>query len=294
VIDRIFIEQEGDCPPFLFRFPIKQSLLSSYFCQKSTLMNAFRLLLLLSLFGLNISSLYAQLVNIESRRMQTDSLRLAGNADISFNYQKTNDITLNVFKTSLSAQGKSKNLKHILLALGNYHLASSNNSTINNAGFGHLRYNYKWNKWIRWEVYSQIQFNELLSLRYRFLAGAGARFKLNHGETIKTYLGVSTFYEHEQIRDLQETINTDVRMSNYFVISIKFPKKRGELTSTTYYQPLFRAWNDFRITNQSLIQLNITKHLAFTTAVNSFFDANPPVDVQPSTFSLSNGLRFTF
>lgn len=257
-------------------------------------MKLFRTLLIVVVFSLNASVLFSQLVNIESRRMQTDTLRLAGNADVSFNYQKTNDVTLNVFKTSLSAQGKSKNLKHIVLALGNYHLASSNNSTINNAGFGHLRYNYKWNKWLRWEAYTQVQFNELLSLRYRFLTGTGARFKLNHGETIKTYLGVSAFYEHEEIQDIQETINTDVRMSNYFVVSIKFPNKRGEITSTTYYQPLFRALNDFRITNQSLIQLNITKQLAFTTAVNYFFDANPPVDVQPSTFSLSNGLRFTF
>lgn len=257
-------------------------------------MNALRLFLVLALVILNGGTLFSQLVNIESRRMQTDSVRLAGNADLSFNYQKTNDVTLNVFKTSLSAQGKSKNLKHILLVLGNYNLASSNNSTINNAGFGHLRYNYKFNKWFRWEAYTQLQFNELLSLRYRFLTGTGARFKLNHGETVKTYIGISSFYEHEQIQDVQQTINSDLRMSNYFVISIKFPKKRGEFTSTTYYQPLFRQFSDYRLTNQSLIQFNITKQLSFTTSVNYFFDFNPPVDVKPSTFSLNNGLRWTF
>lgn len=257
-------------------------------------MKVLRLFLILAFVMLNAETVFSQLVNIESRRMQTDTVRLAGSADLSFNYQKTNDVTLNVFKTSLSAQGKSKNLKHILLVLGKYDLASSNNSTINNAGFGHIRYNYKLNKWFRWEVYSQLQFNELLSLKYRFLTGTGARFKLNHGETIKTYLGVSSFYEHEQIQDAQRTINTDLRMSNYFVISIKFPNKLGEFTSTTYYQPLFRQFSDYRLTNQSLIQLNITKQLSFTTSVNYFFDFNPPAEVKQSTFALNNGLRWTF
>lgn len=226
--------------------------------------------------------------------MQTDSVRFAGNANLTFNYQKTNDISLNVFKSSLSAQVKSKNLKHILLTLGNYDLASSNKSTINNAGFGHIRYNYKYNKWLRWEVYTQLQFNELLSLKHRYLAGTGARIKLNRGEVVKTYLGISSFYEYEQIQDFQQTVNEDFRMSNYFVLSLKFPKNRGELTSTTYFQPLFRQFEDYRLTNQSLIQLNINKYLSLTTSMNYFFDFNPPTGVKRETFSINNGLRLTF
>lgn len=257
-------------------------------------MHLMRLFLIIVLVVFNGGDVFSQLVNIESRRMQSDSLRFTGTANLTFNYQKTNDITLNVFKSSLNAQAKSKNLKHIFLVLGNYALTRSNQSTINNAAFGHFRYNYQYTNWFRWEVYTQLQFNELLSLKYRFLAGTGARFKLNHGEVIKTYIGISSFYEHERIQDVQQTVNSDIRMSNYFSISIKFPKKRGEFTSTTYYQPLYSDFQDFRITTQSLIQLNITKQLSFITAVNYFFDFNPPVGVRQSTFALNNGLRLSF
>lgn len=257
-------------------------------------MSALRPFFLSALLVFNVNALFSQLVNIESRRMQTDSVRFAGNANLTFNYQKTNDITLNVFKSSVSSQVKSKNLKHSILILGNYDLASSNKSKINNAGFSHLRYNYKCNDWLRWEVYTQLQFNELLSLKYRYLAGTGARFKLNKGQVVRMYIGVSSFYEYEQIQDLQQTVNSDLRMSNYFVLSIKFPKNRGEITSTTYYQPLFRQFYDYRLTNQSLVQLNITKQLSITTSVNYFFDFNPPEGVKQSNFSLNNGLRFTF
>jgi len=257
-------------------------------------MKSLRSFLIVMLLFFNANALFSQLVNIESLRMQTDSIRFAGNANLTFNFQKTNDITLNVFKAGLSAQMKSKNLKNILLVLGNYDLASSNKSAINNAGFSHVRYNYKFNRWLRWEVYTQLQFNELLSLKYRYLAGTGARFKLNRGEVFRMYIGISSFYEYEQIQDVQQTVNSDLRMSNYFVASIKLPNKRGEITSTTYYQPLFRQFSDYRLTNQSLIQLNITKQLSITTSVDYFFDFNPPEGVKQSSFSLNNGLRLTF
>lgn len=257
-------------------------------------MNTLRIFLVLVLVIFIADSAFSQLVNIESRRMQTDSVRFAGNANLTFNFQKTNNVTLNVFKASLNAQLKSKNLKHIFLVLGKYDLSSSNKSTINNAGFSHLRYNYKYTKWLRWEAYTQLQFNELLSLKYRYLAGTGARFKLNHGEIVKTYLGVSAFYEYEHIQDIQRTVNSDVRMSNYFVISIKFPKNTGEFTSTTYYQPLFRQFKDYRLTNESLVQLNISKQLSFITSLYYFFDYNPPAGVKQSTISVKNGLRLTF
>lgn len=257
-------------------------------------MKAFRLLSVFFMFNVIATCTHAQLVNIESRRMQTDTLRVAGNVNFTLNYRQTNNITLSVFKSSLNAQFKSKNLKHIYLVLGNYAFTRSNTKTLANAAFGHFRYNYKYKDWLRWEAYTQLQLNELLSLKYRFLAGAGARFKLTHGEIFKAYIGVSAFYENELVEDVLLTESQDVRMSNYFSFSIKFPKGRGEFASTTYYQPLFEHFSDYRITTQSLVQLNISKHLSFITSVNYFFDYNPPVGVRPSTFSINNGLKIRF
>ena len=258
-------------------------------------MKALRFFFLVFLLTQTVTNVHAQLVNIESRRMQTDTLRFAGNINITLNHRRTNDVTLTEFKSNLSAQIKSKNLRHTYLVLGNYAFTQSNSATLANVAFGHLRYNYKYKDWLRWEVYTQLQLNELLSLKYRFLSGAGARFKLTHGETFKAYIGVSAFYEHELVEDdIQIEEARNVRMSNYFSFSIKLPKKRGEFASTTYYQPLINFWADYRITTQSLIELHITKHLSFITSVNYLFDYNPPVGVKPSTFSINNGLKVRF
>lgn len=249
--------------------------------------------ILLFLCLLSGFSCTAQLVNIESQRIQSDSIRAAGNANINFSYQKTNGIASAHFRTALAFQLKSKSLRHIYLILGSYDLARSFNMTSNHAGFGHLRYNYKINKWLRWEVYTQIQFNQLLSLKYRALGGTGARFKLNKGKLFKTYVGISAFYEYEEITKPAHTFNSDVRISTYGVISWKFPKDKGEFTSITYYQPNAISSADFRITSQNSLVLNLAKRLAFITQFNYFMDTRPPEDVNREVFSLENGLRFS-
>ena len=253
-------------------------------------MPSMRCLIFFSLFyTLNCS---AQLVNIESQRMQTDTVRAAGNAGLEYSFQKTNDVSASRIKATTSFQLKSKSLKHIYLILGNYDLARSFGMTSNHAGFGHLRYNYKINKWLRWEAYSQIQFNELLSLKSRLLGGTGARFKVNKGKFFKTYIGLSAFYEYEEVQQPEFLINRGLRMSNYGVISWQFPNGKGEFTSVTYYQPSFSDFSDFRINTQNTFVLNLTKYLAFTIAFNYFTDSNPPEGVDREVISLENGLRF--
>lgn len=246
------------------------------------------LLQLILVFGAN-----AQLVNIESQRMQSDSVRATGNAEAGYSYQKTNDIVTSKFNASLAVQLKSKSLRQIYLILGDYDLARSFDQTSNHAGFGHFRYNYKVNSWLRWEAYSQLQFNELLSLKTRLLLGTGARFKVLKEEHLKSYIGVSSFFEYEEVRDPGPIFNRDFRLSTYAVLSWKFPKNRGELTSTTYYQPLLNNFTDYRINSQNALVLNITKHVAFTTQFSYFVDSRPPINVDREVFSLENGIRVT-
>ncbi len=235
----------------------------------------------------------AQLVNIESQRMHNDSIRAAGNVNLSYSFQQTNGISTSRFRSSLAFQLKSKSLRHIYLILGSYDLARSFGMTSNHAAFAHLRYNYKINNWLRWEVYTQWQFNELLSLKSRALAGTGARIKVSDGKAFSTYFGISSFYEYEEVVDPEFSAYGNVRLSTYGVISWKFPKDRGEFTSVTYYQPSFEAIGDYRITSQNALIVKLTKYLSFTTHFNYFTDSNPPDDVHRETFSLENGLRFT-
>lgn len=66
------------------------------------------------LFFLTCTTLQAQLVNIEGKRMQTDSVRFVLKNDFSFSYYNNNGTLTYQISNDLTAQVKSKDLKKII------------------------------------------------------------------------------------------------------------------------------------------------------------------------------------
>ena len=64
----------------------------------------------------------AQLVNIEAKRMQTDSTRFVLKADLLTNYSDNNGEYVLRIGSNISTQLKSKNLKDIYFLVLNYNL----------------------------------------------------------------------------------------------------------------------------------------------------------------------------
>ncbi|UJH90598.1 DUF481 domain-containing protein [Antarcticibacterium sp. 1MA-6-2] len=135
--------------------------------------------LLLSIFSLIPALLTAQLVNIESKRMQTDSVRFALNADFSFNHTNNDGNQVNQIDAALSTQLKSKDLRKLYFFVGNYRLIDSGEENLQNAWFLHGRFNYKFEglELLRFESFIQGQYNQLLVVEQRNLVGAGLRVK---------------------------------------------------------------------------------------------------------------------
>ena len=248
-------------------------------------------IVLITSFIICLFTCNAQLVNVESQRIQSDSVRRSGNANLSFSYQENNNKSLIQLRSSVVYQWKTKSLKDILLVLGNYNFSRTQVQRLSNSAFGHVRYNRKLSDLVRYELYSQVQYNQLLNLRVRYLTGTGLRFKFRSKKLFKSYLGISAFYEYEENQELTRTFINDFRMSNYLVLSLVLPKSKGELTSTTYYQPNFERLNDFRISNQTILVVNFTNRLAFTSSFSYFFDRFPPANIAQETINFENGIR---
>jgi hypothetical protein len=252
-----------------------------------------RYLILVGYFLTVYSKAYTQLVNIESQRMQTDSIRFAGNGNLLGTYQKNNASEFYQISTSLAYQYKSKSLKNSWLILGSYDWAKFKNASINNKGFSHLRFNHKMNPWLKLECYTQYQINQILGLKYRFLNGIGLRFKLYKSTKTKAYFGASSFYEVEETLAPENLLYKNFRASFYGVFTLKFPKDNGELNTVTYYQPIVNHFSDFRISSQVNFIFKITKTWAFTSALNFLYDSNPPASIQRDAIYFQNGIRFS-
>ena len=97
----------------------------------------------------------------------------------------------------------------------------------------------------------------------------------------------------EELADGTGDIFRDIRGSAYFSVSL-YPNERMSFVSTTYYQPLLRKLNDYRISSDSTFSLDIIEKLLLTVTYRFFYDPFPAQDIPSSQYRFSTGLTYTF
>jgi putative salt-induced outer membrane protein YdiY len=233
----------------------------------------------------------AQIVNIERQRISTDTSGWFGHAMGSFAGSKTTKSILAVAGSTL-LEYKSPSTNDLWLLITEISLIKSDSEKFSNSGFGHLRYNRKLGNVVRWELFTQIQYNSLTKIDQRILGGTGFRFKLTPYENARFYFGISYMYEYEKLLD-PELYHKDHRGSSYFSFTLT-PTETVTMMSTLYVQPLLKDAKDYRISNESSLVLGITKKLSLNASFKYAYDSRPPEGVPVSTYSFSNGIELQF
>ncbi|MCX2836671.1 DUF481 domain-containing protein [Salinimicrobium sp. MT39] len=249
--------------------------------------------LFLIIFSLTPAILSAQLVNIESKRMQTDSIRFTLNADFSFNHTNNDGEQVNQIDAALSTQLKSKDLKKIYFFLGNYKVIDSEEGNLQNAWFLHGRFNYKLNDLLRLESFLQGQYNQLLVVEQRNLIGAGLRWKWVDKERFTGYAGNSYMYEVE-FSEQAGTTNYNHRNSTYLTLSYTPKSQKFSIANTVYYQPLYRELGDYRILEQFRLDVPLSSWLKVFTLYNYYYDSKTPLKTEEYTSDLNIGVGIGF
>lgn len=232
----------------------------------------------------------AQIVNIESRRIQSDTTGWTGSVGGSMSLIKNVN---KVFSAGAFAHLQYKNRKNLYLLLGDYSFLKGSNKKFTDNTFFHLRYNHKLNGLIRWELFTQFQTNKITKIDSRFLAGMGPRFKLSGTGVLHVYLGLLAMYEYEREIADPPVSHHNARSSSYLSFTLK-PTATLEIISTTFYQPRFDKWTDFRVLNQESVSLAITQQLAATINWNYLYDRYPVAGVPRSNYSFTTGLKYAF
>lgn len=235
------------------------------------------------------SALSAQIINVESSRIHSDTTGWLGKAGAGFSYTKNVQEVLNM---DLSAHLQYKTEKDLYLFLGNYNLLRGNSRSLVNNMFYHLRYNRKLNRGVRWEAFTQWQQNIVTNIELRALVGTGPRFKLHDSKKFKLFAATLAMYEYEKGLKSGE-VHRDMRSDNYVSLTFQ-PNNIFSLTSTTFYQPLFRMLKDYRILNQLNLEVKATRHFSIVTNWSYLFDAFPPEGTPRTNLSITNGFAYKF
>ena len=232
----------------------------------------------------------AQIVNIERARMQSDTTGWMGSTGASFSLSKN---TKQLFSTEFDVHLQYKSEKSLYLILANYGFLKSSGSKLIDNTFLHLRYNYKLNSFLRWEVFTQLQQNTITGIQSRFLIGSGPRFKVFSSKKFRLYMASLIMYEREKETIATNLLHNDFRSSSYVSFTLS-PSKELELISTTFFQPLLNNWKDHRILNQVSLRVKAGKKIAMKVNWNYLTDSYPVKGVPSVNYTLSSVFDYSF
>ena len=231
-------------------------------------------------------------VNVEGPRRELQDKPFSAMLDFQFGFSQGNINTINV---SLQDRLAFSSGRHLLFLFNQSGFASKtlarNRLGVNdlvperykNAHMGHMRYSYRALKWLAAEAFTQLQTNEFILLRTRWLLGATPRLTIFENEQFGLYAGVAYIAEYE---DLDERFYVDQpggfghinwfhRLGNMLSLSLTV-HERAEILNTTYVQPRFDAPADMRIFNQGELEIEITEHFSFKLVATVAHDTRPP------------------
>lgn len=237
----------------------------------------------------SVASSAQLIINVENSRIQSDTTGWKGDVGTSFSYTKNVQQVLNI-NASMHLQYKTE--KDMYLLLANYNLLKGDAQSLVNNMFYHLRYNRKLGEVVRWEAFTQWQQNSINNIDLRSLFGTGPRFKIHESKKFRIYAASLAMYEHE-IDKKPRVIHNDMRSDNYITLTFN-PNSIFDVTSTTFYQPLYRQFSDFRILNQIVFNIKATKHFTISTNWDYSYDAFPAVGTPNINFTITNGFSYIF
>jgi hypothetical protein len=231
-----------------------------------------------------------QVIHIENKRLAAVDTGFSGNASVQVNFVQNLN---NVLQANSNLNLQYVRGEHSILSLTTYNLSIVNDNRVVNEGFQHFRYNYRWTKPTTIEAYAQLQGNEALKVRFRFLAGAGPRFSVLDRDSVRTRLFVGTSVMAEYEEETTGIVNRSMRLSQF--VSVGFPfAKVFIFDAIAYYQPDVSMWSDFRTSIETRLEVELLRGFSLEFRQNVVYDSHPPAGIRNVFYNLSNGVRYRF
>jgi putative salt-induced outer membrane protein YdiY len=260
---------------------------------RNTVLDGVRLLLIILCACISQNAI--AIVSMESVHLGKPPEGFSGAFDLSFDADYGN-----TEESSVSTGIKLQNTREqrINFVIANYEYGESSGSKTKNKSFVHYRHIYQQQTDRALEGFAQLSSNEFTRLNLRALAGGGIRLSLGKITDKRAFLlGLGAFFEREDLdTDAalgEEDTSETVRGSVYFVMKFHF-NDNVSLVSSTYLQPDFGHFSDFRAIEDLSLASKLTERLALKIGLFIGHDSEPPPSVENTDVSVKIGLSVAF
>lgn len=193
--------------------------------------------------------------------------------------------------------GGEASFRSRLVVVVNRRFGSVDGRRFSDRGFAHLR----WTRMIRsrlgLDVFAQHQSDAFTRLERRVVGGFGVRAEIVPGAEHRLWAGSGYMIELERVDvrpeapDERDTLNH--RLTNYLALSVALAP-RASLQSTTYLQPRFDAFSDWRLLESVDVGVELNRRFTLGLELEIQRDSRPPAGVEKVDFRLRNSLRLRF
>lgn len=234
--------------------------------------------------------LMAQLVNVEKSRKENKE-GLQGLVQLNLSLTKN---TRQIFETGTQAQIQYNKNKHTVLLLNTLNFMRVEGDDLINNGFQHLRYNFNLSReFLIFEAFTQHQYNSIRLLQRRFLLGAGPRLRIWENDHFAFFFAPLVMYESEVFNDEKNTKTDKIKGDLYISASYQLDE-RINFSHTTYYQPDFKYFDQFRLSSETGLEMKFTDKFSFVVSYDLAYDSHPPGDIPKLFYVLKNGIQYGF
>ncbi|MBT3232538.1 MAG: DUF481 domain-containing protein [Calditrichaeota bacterium] len=179
-------------------------------------------------------------------------------------------------------------------AVASLKIAEKDETEFLNKSFIHIRGMRRTSKYVTTEMFAQIEWNKFLNLKLRRLLGGGFRIHLlDKSEALSLHLGLGVMYEGEQNTISSEADKNILRSSNYITGGCDL-KENINLLTTGYFQPDMSDPADFRFIMESSLNVEMSEHFTFSTALKYRYDSQPSAGLEDYDLNVTNGIKLTF
>jgi hypothetical protein len=155
--------------------------------------------------------------------------------------------------------------------------------------FGHLRHNWQFNDWLFSDVFVQAEKDSYRKLDLRAIVGSGPRFIFNISDALSITYGTSYMYE---INRANQSAYVFHRWNNYTTTMLRLDGFSTD--NTTYYQPAFDNFYNYRFLNTTSIGVGSGTVGAKITFQYQYESKPPAKQIKQEDIKLFSTLQIKF
>lgn len=221
------------------------------------------------------------------RALENDGVQVAINANVAFASGNTDYVQL-----GLGGRADWQRAQDLVFVVGEFDFSEAGEDVFVDQGYVHARYNHDYGPVIVYEVFGQLERNSQQLLDTRALVGTGVRLRLVDDERYGLALGTTPMFEYEQLTEAAGEPDASIaRWSNYASVRAAL-NENAAVTAVGYAQPRFGNMGDIRFLGQATLDVGVTRWLRLRTRARVRHDTRPPIGVERTDISLSNGFVF--